>query len=164
VELRSRSIGFSHSSTAERPKRLLRNGRAPDQAFRWHHLLYQRCTNEDVCDTQILSARIKYDAASSNWSKYAKPWDVIFDHPNHGIIQHAVVNLPQELPKNVPVKTKPKLHSFRPVHVPEDLNYSHTEIQAFHGNEKAKKIGELAKKEFRTLMAQCGVVLFRPTI
>jgi hypothetical protein len=110
---------------------------------------------------------MKHDGASSNWSKYSKPWDVIFDFPGQGIIQYMVAALPKEIPKiDVPKNTTPKLQTFRPVHDPEPNNYPHSEIRAFHGNDRtpAAKLGDRAKKEFRSKMARHAVIILKPTV
>jgi hypothetical protein len=128
--------------------------------------LYHRCKREDFEGGDLIHARIKHDGASVNWSKYSKPWDVIFDNPGEGIIQYIVANLPKEIPKEFPKNTIPKPQSFRPVHDPESQNYPHSEIWAFHGDVRtpASKLGDRAKKEFRSIMARQAIVLLRPSI
>ena len=162
MRLRALWIAFKSSSTPVRPARLIQGDRGIDKGFRPYHRLYLRLDKEDVADGQLIHARIKHDGASSNWSKYSLPWDVIFDHPKQGILQYIVCGLPKEIPKKVPEKTKPNLQTFRPVHDPLPMNYPHSEIQAFHGSQRTQKLGELAKKEFRTLMARRGVILQKP--
>ena len=148
---------------------MIQGNRGADQNFCWYHLLYQRCTKEDVRGDQLVIARIKYDSASVNWCKYSKPWDVIFDHAGWGIVQHMVGNLPQGLPKETPVGTRqkdmPKNQSYRTVHVPLTNNYAHSELQAFHDDgTRPARVGELIKKEYRALIAQHGVIILIPSV
>ena len=163
VAWKARSIAFENSSTHPRPARLIAGGRSIDNSFRWHHSLYQRCTKEDVVGTRLLAARISYKEPSVNWSKYSKPWDVLFDHPRHGIAQHMVFALPRDVPKGAPEGTK--LNSFRPVHDPMSDNYPHCEIRTFREGSQisGKALGELAKKGFRTIMSDRSVILWDPT-
>ena len=70
-----------------------------DDGFLPFHRLYHRCKKEDFEGDWVFGARMRYNNTSVNWSKYSKPWDVIFDHAGHGIVQFMVCQLPKELPK-----------------------------------------------------------------
>jgi hypothetical protein len=144
---------------------MIRNGRVVDGAFRQSHRLYYRFKNEDVVGDRLLAARIPYFDASVNWSKYSKPWDVIFDHPDFGIALFVVRDLPKDLPKEK--ERGAKTHAFVAVHVPEDFNYSHSEICTFKDGSRVKRkdsVGETAKKEFRTIMSNRGLILHQPKV
>jgi hypothetical protein len=167
IAFHRRLIGFANSSTHRRPDRLLRNGRSPDQNFRRRDLLYHRCTREDVEDEVFLPARIRIDRPSVNWSKYSKTWDVIFDHPGHGIVRFIVGNLPRELPTAPPRpgEHRAELHHFYAFHDPLDLNYSHSEIRCSRGGRELARINSSAvKKEFQAMMSREGLLLLRPEI
>jgi len=144
-----------------------RNGRPKDQCFLPFHRLYHRCEDEDLDGDRLLAARIKFKNTSVNWSKYSKPWDVIFDNPQHGIVQFLVCQLPKELPKEQPTGGAAKLHSFSPGHVPLDKNYAHSEIWTYKDNERlvdVKDLPKIVKKEFRSTLSDAAVVLRRPSV
>jgi hypothetical protein len=143
---------------------MFQDGRRIDGGFRLRDRLFYRCVREDVSSGRLLAARISYANTSVNWSKYSKPWDVIFDHPLHGIVQFIVRDLPKELPKEKPSGGDTKLHSFLPSHVPLPTNYAHSEIWTFkEGARVAKpKLSETVKKEFRAIMSDKGIVLRDP--
>lgn len=115
---------------------------------------------------RLLAARISYSNTSVNWSKYSCPCDVIFDHPDNGIVQYLVQDLPSELPKDPPAGSTPKLHSFLPVHRPEPQNYAHTEICTYKEGVRVPKpnLPETVKKEFRTIMSDRGVLIRKPKV
>jgi len=148
---------------ARRPKRIIQGIRGVDDRFQSGHKLYHRCTAEDITDDRFLPPRWRYFDMSVNWSKYSKPWDVIFDYPNEGIVRFTVRDLPQEIPRDGRVN-RVKIISSSPVHVPYPDNYSHCEIHAFHGSTRVKNMGALAKKEFRTIMSDRGFILLRPLV
>jgi hypothetical protein len=114
----------------------------------------------------MIGARIRYYNPSVNWSKFSKPWDVIFDYPSEGIVQFVVAALPTELPKSPPPGTAPKLHSFFPTHEPLADNYPHCEIRTLKEGQFVEngKLPELVKKEFRQMMSDRSVVLWQPQI
>jgi hypothetical protein len=144
---------------------MLRDERPADNRFRFYHCLYYRCNQEDVIGNRLLGARISYKNPSVNWSKYGKPWDVIFDFPDSGIAQFVVCALPKELPIEVQLGVKPKPHSFFPAHVPELTNYAHSEIWTFKDGahvENPRGLPETVKKEFRQIMSDRGVILRKP--
>jgi hypothetical protein len=145
---------------------MYQRGRNVDSGFRLWHRLYYRCIKEDVIGDRLLAARIPHCNTSVNWSKYSKPWDVIFDYPDHGIAQFFVRDLPKELPKEISAGTKAKLHSFFPAHVPLELNYAHSEIWTFKEKQRIEKpkLPETVKKEFRAIMSDRSVILLRPKV
>ena len=144
--------------------RLIQGDRPVDNRFRFFHCLYYRCKREDVDGGRLLPPRIRPNC-SVNWSKYSKPWDVIFDYPGCGIVQFIVCLLPKELPKEVPVgATAPQPHSFYPGHVPLPDNYPHSEIWTFRAGTRlpSPHLPETVKKEFRQIMSDQSVVLLDP--
>lgn len=145
---------------------MLRNGRGVDNSHGPEDHLYRRCVKEDVEGDRLLAARIKYDDTSVNWSKYSKPWDVIFDYPGQGIARWTVKDLPKNLPQEIPPGTKKvELHDFNPSHMPLCYNYSHSEIHVYRNGQRIQRLSSnLAKKEFRTIMSERSSILFSPTI
>jgi hypothetical protein len=114
-----------------------------------------------------LPARIRANC-SVNWSKYSRPWDVIFDYPGCGIVQFIVCLLPKELPKEeIPAgATAPQPHSFYPEHDPLPDNYPHSEIRTFRAGARvtSSHLPETVKKEFRQIMSDQSVILLNPDI
>jgi hypothetical protein len=174
VALHGQLRGFESSSTHKRPKHMYRNGRPIDNKFKPTDHLYHRCRKDDVFEDRMLPDRIRSRDPSVNWSKYSKPWDVIFDHPGEGIVRFIVRDLPIELPKSPPEPPKNpkksiapiKLHSFFPIHDPIEDNYSHSEIRTFKDGARVTKgsLPELAKKEFRQIMSDRSFVILKPRI
>lgn len=153
---------------------MFRNGRSADAAFLPADKLFHRCTKVDVEGDRLLPAKIRCDNVSVNWSKYSKPWDVIFDHPGCGIARFVVRYLPVELPKELPPPPRdPKkrqatvnIFSFRPVHDPEEENFAHCEIATFKDAQRVEKpnLSATVKKEFRQIMSDRSLVLYQPEV
>ena len=145
---------------------MLQRNREVDGNFKGWHQLYRRCEKEDIIGDRLNPSRIKYANTSVNWSKYSKPWDVVFDHPKQGIAQLSVHHLPTELPKKPPAGAKPVLHSFLPEHYPEQQNYSHSQIMTFKAGVKLVKpeLPATVKKEFRTIVSDRSLILLMPDI
>jgi hypothetical protein len=144
---------------------MLKGERGLDNTFKPRHRLYHRCEKEDVAGDRLLGPRIRCEGASVNWSKYSKPWDVIFDHPDFGIARFIVFELPRELPKEQPAGTLIEAHSFLPHHEPLELNYSHSEIWPYKGNQRLKRLSsKIVQKEFRTIMSDRSFILRDPKV
>ena len=146
---------------------MFRKGRFADQNFRSSDHLYKRCSKEDVFEGRLLSARIPSLDISVNWSKYSKPWDVIFDHPGTGIARLTVNDLPSDLPKERQANRPQKAHAYAPSHEPEDTNYAHSEIQVLKEGvrvTKSSQVAETVKKEFRQIMSDRCLILRAPQI
>lgn len=165
MALRRRLCGFAISSTHPRPLRLFQGTRGVDCSFHWYHLLYQRCELEAIIGDRLNPNSIRYADPSVNWSKYSKPWDVIFEYPGRGIVQFMVGRLPRDIPQEIPQGERSELHTCRPQHVPLPENYSHSEIWTYKpsGRIKGRSLGALAKKEFRQILSDRGVILHKPT-
>jgi hypothetical protein len=150
---------------------MMRDGRPVDQAFRWYHRLYYRCQAEDVTGDRLLPLRVRSFDISVNWSKYGKPWDVIFGYANAGIALFLVSEIRRDLPSELPTSTarqqdQAKPRTFLPWHEPYDDNYAHSEIIVFRDGIRATKtshIGEEAKKEFRQIISDRSRVIRSPT-
>lgn len=145
-------------------------GRPPDNSgFKPEELLYYRFKPESVIGTRLLPQHFRCENMSVNWSRYAKPKDVIFDHPAQGIAQLRVGDLPaDELPKNPPPGTDKKNraapHTFRPSHVPLEDNYSHSELWAYVSGIRStkSKLPESVKKELRTILSDIARIVKMP--
>lgn len=145
---------------------MFQGDRGVDSGFRDWHQLYRRFTKEDVEGARLIAARIPYGNTSVNWSKYSKPWDVVFDNPGHGIAQLSTHHLPMELPKRPPAGSTPTLHSFKPEHFPESSNYSHSQLMTYKAGSKVSNpsLPATVKKEFRTIISDRSVVLCSPEV
>lgn len=142
----------------------MRNGRAPDLNILPVHCLYFRINREDVLGDRINPDRIRSKDTSVNWSKYSKPWDVIFDHEGAGFARFLVRDIPEILPEKLEGNAKP--HHFRPVHDPLTENYSHCEIRCFKDGVRhtGNKLPETVKKEYRQILSDRGVILSMPEV
>lgn len=165
MKLHERLKGFENSSTHARPKRMLQRDRLPDQNFSKWHELYKRFGKEDFVEDRLIPARIPYRNSSVNWSKYSKPWDVIFEYPQMGFCRILVRNLPRELPKLQPENTTAKLHNFIAEHAPIEDNFGHAEIVTFKDGIKLIENYDLpstVKKELRTIVSDKSLILHFP--
>lgn len=149
---------------------MLRDGRGVDNSgfSPWHRLFY-RCSTEDVEGDRLIPSRIRYQNTSVNWSKYSKPWDVIFDHERWGFAQVLVRHLPSRLPKELPADKKQAAKARRFVlaaeHDPLDTNYSHSEIRTFVDGVRLPEadLSKTARKEFRVELSDRCLILWHPT-
>ncbi len=164
VILRGLFLGFADFSHHPRPKRMIQGERGIDDKFCDKHNLYHRCKKEDLDGDRMNPSRIRCENTSVNWSKYSKPWDVIFDYPGYGVVRFLVRNLPTELPTERPPDAK--LRSFVPVHDPKPTNYVHAEIATFTDGARVPKpsLGRMVKKEFQNLMSDRSLVILRPNL
>lgn len=148
---------------------MIQGRRGTDPSFRRHHLLYRRCNREDLFEGRLIPARIPLDT-SVNWSKYSKPWDVIFENPGDGFLQFTVRSLPSNVPYVIPSGQQSSLHVCAPGHKPLEYNYSHSEILTYRKSnnrlERVSKdrVGGLAKKEIRQLLSERAVLLQVPAV
>jgi hypothetical protein len=168
LALRARLLRFVHFSPHRRPARMITGNRGVRDDFLGHHRLYYRCKKEDLlAETGRLSpARIKCENTSVNWSRFSKPWDVICDHPDHGIVFFKMGKFPPDLPKQTPLDPKTARRSFRPVHDPLPANYAHAEIQTFDGNRTIPKpnLSQMVKTEYRVALSDQGFLILTPEI
>jgi hypothetical protein len=150
---------------------MMRRNRPLDDDFQPEHRLYYRIELHDELEGNHLDPqkiRAAFDI-SVNWSKYSKPWDVIFGTPASGIasvlVRDIFVDLPLDLASQQREVRKP--HLYRPVHEPYEDNYSHSVIAVFKDGArvtKSRDIGAMAKREFRQLLSDKAEILFRPSI
>jgi hypothetical protein len=138
-----------------RPERMLRNGRAEDQIFDQDELLYRRYFSDHLHNNMIVDASFSFPGTSVNRAKYSQPEDALFsddeDFDGWGVLEFAVKSIPAQLEDGQGVR-----FVCFPKHVPEQHNYSHTEIWC----EREERRGELAnpssatKKKFRAILSQ----------
>jgi len=144
---------------------MIQAGRGVDDQFLPRHRLYRRCKRDEVIGDRLTGASVRYDNMSTNWSKYSKPWDVIFDFPNYGIAQLRVADLPDNLPIEQPPGTQVLRHAFRPQHVPCPDNYAHTEIWVYRSDQRLKTVSaRTVKKEFRQIVSDRSFIILPPKL
>ena len=95
-----------------------------------------------------------------NWSRYSKPWDVIFDHHGFGITQIFVRDLPGRLPEKV--MSGANSYDLKVEHEPEPENYSHSEIHAYKDGKRSDGVSNTVKKEYRTMICERTLILQFP--
>jgi hypothetical protein len=144
---------------------MIQAGRGPDDQFLPGHRLYRRCKKDEVIGDHLTGASIRIENMSTNWSRYSKSWDVIFDFPNYGIARLRVGDLPHNLPVAQPPGTPVAPHAFRPQHVPLPENYSHTEIWVYKADERLRRVSaDTVKKEFRQIISDRSFVILFPQV
>lgn len=113
---------------AEDSDRLATNGRPPDQEFAPKEQLYRRFMPEY---TELEVDVIELPDISCIRQKYGKPEDALRSSTNKfdewGVMQFEVKDIPRSL------NSATKIYDFKPVHVPYETLYPHTEVQAFEG-------------------------------
>ncbi len=120
---------------------------------------------------RCLTALAKYLVPSRDCCRYRAglPWDVIFGFPEAGIalffVRHIWRDLPVDLSGRQREQDRPKPHQYRPVHDPEEDNYSHSVIAVLKDGQRVIKsadVGKKAKKEFKQIISDMSLVLRRP--
>jgi hypothetical protein len=146
---------------------MIQGNRSVDNSFLPHHKVYFRISNEDYVNGELVEARIPIANHSVNWSKYSKPWDVKFDHATCGVGQMLVSDIPSRLPEQLSKDPNDKFHDYGPKHVPEPLNYSHSEIQVTKDGvlvvDNSKVNSKAVKKAYRSIIRSKAVILLEPS-
>jgi hypothetical protein len=146
------------------PARMVQAGRGADHGFLPRHRLYRRCKSDEVIEDRLSPPSIKLENLSTNWSKYSKSFDVIFDYPGYGIGRLFVRDLPGNLPVSHPPGTPIMAHAFRPQHVPLPDNYAHSEIWVYRAGQRLNRVtSSVVKKEFRQIISDRSYVILQPT-
>jgi hypothetical protein len=108
---------------------MYRNGRPEDQVFDGAELLCRRYVQEHLINGQFSPAGFSFKTSgpSVNRQKYSDPEDVLFLPDGTfcdecGVLEFAVWNIPAR------IQGGQSAYVFSPRHVPEDLNYAHSEI------------------------------------
>lgn len=140
------------------PERLIRNGRKPDPTFGSDELLYRRIPLEYLDGNEVLQAHLvaflEFPATSTNRSKYSEPVDVLIEAKAR---PSAVFSWIVSEVVGIEV-LREDLNGFDYTsyveHVPEELNYSHSEIRTRRVNSgEDKKPSSKQKMEYRSLLA-----------
>lgn len=153
------------SSPSELPERLKRAGRGPDPVFAANEELYRRFSNQDLDGFgKFIDARLSF-ALSTNRQKYSQPEDVLYSSTNaydgFGIIRVLVQDIPAPVTDN-----QQNNFWFRPCHLPEEDNYSHTHIQCENETPVGQEVegSKTARKKCRSILKQKFVTLKAATV
>ena len=141
-----------NTSGKEIPPQLLRHGRPDDQEFLATEELYRRCANWPLNEHRSGIA-FPFPDFSVNRQKYCENpyWTLLPDHHNLRVISFLVGDIPAELI----AEHNMQVFNFRPVHRPEDDNYSHSEISTFlDGEQITNEPPRALRKKFRQLLAE----------
>jgi hypothetical protein len=145
----------------ERPDRMHRRGRAEDPVFSPNELLYRRYVQQHWIDGCFAPEGFRFSEGSGqsvNRQKYSEPEDVLFlDDGTYddelGVLEFAVRGIPARLPED----GSSAAFEFFPKHVPEELNFAHSEVWC----DKEERTGgyvvpnKVVRKLLRTKISQC---------
>jgi hypothetical protein len=150
---------------------MLRNGRGVDANFLPSEKLYLRCKTAWIGENgHVNPAYIHFPDQSVNRQKYSYPVDVLWPDEreqsrawiNWGVASLRVEDLPPEMRTSGNA-----VYCFTAEHDPLDDNYSHTELRVYKDGERecdSKKINQLVKKEYRTILALRTRLEVRPLV
>jgi hypothetical protein len=133
---------------------MLRNGRAEDQEFSSTERMYRRYVQDDFEGESFKPARFRFPP-SLNRERYSHPEDVIFSEDGEfdgcGILECTVGELSIRIADDRYVE-----YQFVPVHMPEENNYSHSEIWAdcIQTQVRTDEPSKIAKKKYRTAISK----------
>jgi len=119
--------------------------------------MYRRYAKKDYEIGVVLNIGLS-SAPSVNREKYSQPADVLLstsdEYADLGVLSFAVQDIPPQLLDENPS------HLFFPQHVPEEVNYSHSEVWCNRIGQPGVHIkpSNLVKKMFRTLLGQRAIV------
>jgi hypothetical protein len=134
------------------PPQLLRNGRSEDQSFLATEELYRRCRDWPL-NEQKSGIAFQFPDISVNRQKYCEDpcWTLLPNHEPLRVIAFKVGDIPSKLT----AEHNSQVFEFRPVHKPEDENYSHSEVTTFVDGERFDGDPPKAlRKKFRQLLAE----------
>jgi hypothetical protein len=139
----------------EVPAHLLRNGRPVDNEFAGEELLFRRYGLQQLDGRGRLIDAVLQFPLSTNRQKYSNPEDVLFSQTNEydglGIIELPVAGIPVIVDDGLG-----QLHYFRPCHLPEEDNYSHTHIHSEDQHNPGQEVPSTrpARKKCRSMLNQ----------
>jgi hypothetical protein len=163
---------------SQRPREMFQGSRRDEPEFPdAAELLYRRCDPEHVeeghilpiavaqFNLSVLRSRFCSDPDHARWdsrvaAKNGKP----FVYPDWHVIQ---ISVGDSLLTRTPENPAAQPHTLRPVHAPLSDNYAHSELGLFKGTGAGQRIlkegdakgeGKLAKKQFRTILAERAVI------
>ena len=130
------------------------NGRPSVAEFKADELLYFRYGLDEFIDGRLVSAAIHFPRVSVNRSTLSEPQDVLFDengaYRGLGVIEFRVSDVPNEIDGE-----NNSAFVFTINHVPEELNYSHSEVWSTRapGSSELKEPSKSVKLKFRIALS-----------
>lgn len=152
---------MSFSSIEELKEHIKRNNRPIDDHFPPDEMLYRRVKKDEIVDGQVEYSVLKVPVFCANRSKYSLPEHVIlFPFQDWGVIAFEIQYIPSG-PYNTDEKTS---YTFNVVHVPEEENYSHTEVRACKNGEYSArtKVPDSVKHKWRLKLREYIKVIIEP--
>lgn len=140
-------------------------GLKPDPSFAQDERLYRRISPDDISEdnrvmaTAVADIQERQPSCSFNRDKYSRPEDVLDKaRPELNKIAFLVAgNLPE--PVSHPLEPQTKF-CFRLEHLPEESNYSHTEVQVTKDNTVPSKLkNAILRRDLREALADKMFVL-----
>jgi hypothetical protein len=141
------------NTSHDRPARMVRNGRPEDPIFNAEEILFRRYAKEHFEGDKIVAAFFNFPP-SFNRQKYSEPEDVIFSDDGQfdgwGVLEYRVDQA------TLGLEHQSGAFSFFPRHVPEETNYSHTEVRckALSDGEREVFPSQSIRKLYRTRLSQ----------
>jgi len=132
----------------------MRNGRPGEQKFSPGELMYRRYVQEDFDGDSLKPARFSIPP-SLNREQYSQPEDVIFsemgEFDHHGVLECNVEGLAVTV-----LDDRQMEYIFVPVHLPEENNYSHSEMWAdcTQTQQRMERPSRIARKTYRTMVSR----------
>ena len=139
---------------------MYRAGRPEDPDFEPHERLFYRCLKIHVESGRVLPAAFRSPDFSVNREKYSEPEDVLVpSYESWGVAGFEVSVIPSEMSSPGGVR-----YQFRVDHVPEEDNYSHSEVRAYKVGvyNRKLKVHDIVKKQFRQILSDSARVIKEP--
>ncbi len=140
-------------------------GLKPDPDFSPDERLYRRINPDQIYEgNRVLGNALedikeRHPSCSFNRGKYSDPNDVL--DPASSEYNRIAFLVAGNLPEPQPHPTDPQaLYAFRLEHLPEDINYSHTEAQVTKQGKSASRVGSAdLRRQLREALADKMSVL-----
>lgn len=147
------------------PVDLYRGGRPRVDVFEPSEALYRRCDREEYESIRQGSGiGFRAPAFSVNRGRFSRPeWVLLPNHPDCGILQFLVRDVPREVMRP---PSSPYSYGCGVEHVPEDCNYSHSEVRWYRDGQYSENLDvpKTVKKQVRQYLVERLGILRRPTM
>lgn len=144
-----------------------RNGREIDPEFASDEKLFRRCPadrqGEQIKAGEVHIDRIPfYPDMSVNRSKYSEPKDVLYPDffQTFGVFSFRVEQIPDAISDDTG-----NHFEWKPIHVPEENNYGHSELRTFKNGEFDRRLeirNKRIKKLFREILSDVAIIEIYP--
>lgn len=141
----------------ERPERMFQRGRPEDQEFGLAELLFRRYLRDHWIEGHFSDLGFRFPRQSLNRQKYSEPEDVLLSdegtyYNGYGVLEFLVCDIPTTLQA-----PGTRVFVFYPRHVPQDLNYAHSELWCDTEHRTGGYIepkSSIIRKQLRTKLSQ----------